>query len=370
VEHRRLDAADDDPVFSDGKDIYQNGTTVIGRLTGASFGPPMSAPMIDSVGNIYFLSAIELDGPPVVTTTGLLRAIYDATTFSYKLELVCKVGDVLRGRNSATDYMIRFLEIADSNSVSSATAYSGNLAPYAFQGQSTVGMSTSDSRTLGGLVVHASILYDVNDDGLFERSVGTGGVPGSPDEDYEVLLYLSSAIDLNNNDVPDDAESAGTPFCAGDNLDPNVTTDCPCSNFGAPGRGCASSFNANGAGLVTSGSVPADTVVLNVSGVNNTGNVIFMRGSVNNVVGVVFGDGVRCVDGTLIRRTKPIFAPGVATFPSPTDTVTLSNGWGGANLTPPGSGITAYYMAYYRNAAAAFCPPETFNGTNAYVITW
>ena len=57
-------------------------------------------------------------------------------------------------------------------------------------------------------------------------------------------------------------------------------------------------------------------------------------------------------------------------FRSPTDTVTLSNGWGAGNDTPPTSGITAYYMAYYRNAAAAFCPPQTFNGTNAYRITW
>ncbi|MBI5363804.1 MAG: hypothetical protein HZA53_11545 [Planctomycetes bacterium] len=159
-------------------------------------------------------------------------------------------------------------------------------------------------------------------------------------------------------------------FCAGDNLDPNVTTDCPCLNFGAAGRGCASSFNASGAGLAATGSVALDTVALNVDGVNASGNVIFMRGDVDNVVGLVFGDGVRCVDGVLRRRTKPIFAPGLASFPSPTDTVTLSNGWGVGNDTPPGSGITAYYMAYYRNASAAFCPPETFNGTNAWGITW
>ena len=162
----------------------------------------------------------------------------------------------------------------------------------------------------------------------------------------------------------------GTPFCAGDNLDPNVTTDCPCSNFGAAGRGCASSFNASGAKLSASGSITGDTVVLLAEGVNATGNVIYMRGNVNNVVGTVFGDGVRCVDGSLIRRTKPISTPNQATFPAPADTVTLSTGWGPANITAPGSGITAYYMAYYRNASAAFCPPETFNGTNAISITW
>src|SRR4029077_9608569 len=47
-----------------GKNIYQNGTTVIGNLrpfgTTPTFpGPAMSAPMIDSVGNVWFLSSFE-----------------------------------------------------------------------------------------------------------------------------------------------------------------------------------------------------------------------------------------------------------------------------------------------------------------------
>jgi hypothetical protein len=63
LEHGRLDAGDHHAVFSDGKTIYQNGVTPIGRLTGANFGPPMSAPMIDSVGNVWFVSSIELSGP-------------------------------------------------------------------------------------------------------------------------------------------------------------------------------------------------------------------------------------------------------------------------------------------------------------------
>jgi hypothetical protein len=124
-------------------------------------------------------------------------------------------------------------------------------------------------------------------------------------------------------------------FRFGDDLDPNVTTDCPCSNFGVAGRGCASSFNPSGAKLSSTGTPALDDVVLGASGVNNTGNVIYVRGNASNVVGVVFGDGVRCVDGTLIRRTKPIHSPGQASFPAHADTVTLSNGWGATNVTPP-----------------------------------
>ncbi|MBK7876409.1 MAG: hypothetical protein IPJ77_11750 [Planctomycetes bacterium] len=352
------------PVFSDGKAIYQNGTTVIGRLTGALFGPAMSAPMIDSVGNIYFLAGIELSGPTPTTTTGLLRAVYDSTTFSYKLELVTKVGDVLRGRNSATNYLIRFLEVADSNSVGSGTAFSGNIAPYAFKGQSTTGMQVTDSRTLGGLVVHASILYDVNNDGLYERSVGSGGIPTSPDEDYEVLLYLSSATDINANSIPDDAEVAGTPFCAGDNLDPNVTTDCPCANFGTAGNGCANSVNAAGANLAVSGMANPDSAVLLGTGMPATVSCIYLQGDA--LTDVVFGDGVRCAGGTLLRLRTKANVGGASSFPDSTDTVSLSVRGG----VVPGSGTVRYYQTYYRNSAALFCPPATFNTTNGIVITW
>jgi hypothetical protein len=36
----------------------------------------------------------------------------------------------------------------------------------------------------------------------------------------------------------------------------------------------------------------------------------------------------------------------------------------------PGSGLLASYTVFYRNAAAAFCPPLTFNGTNNSSIVW
>src|SRR5262249_48884933 len=159
--------------------------------------------------------------------------------FKYKLELVLKVGDVFPGRNSGRNYQIEFLRIRDSDSVASGTAFSGNICQSAFKNQSTVGMSTSDSRTLGGSAIGATLLYDNNNDGMFVDGTGTPPPPPSPDEDYEVLLYLTSSADTNNNNVPDDADLTGGPFCFGDGLDPNVTTPCPCANFGAAGHGCA-----------------------------------------------------------------------------------------------------------------------------------
>ena len=40
------------------------------------------------------------------------------------------------------------------------------------------------------------------------------------------------------------------------------------------------------------------------------------------------------------------------------------------NGVVPGSGAVRSYQTYYRNAAAAFCPPATFNATNAVRVTW
>jgi hypothetical protein len=155
-------------------------------------------------------------------------------------------------------------------------------------------------------------------------------------------------------------------YCAGDGVDPLVTTPCPCGNFGGVGRGCASSFNPLGAALDSHGTVTNDDLVLDGEGMNATGSCIFLKGDSDDIGGLVFGDGLRCTDGTLIRlRTKPL-AAGAASFPDSTDTITLSARSG----TTPGSGAFASYAVYYRNAAAAFCPPETFNASNGLRIVW
>ena len=79
-----------------------------------------------------------------------------------------------------------------------------------------------------------------------------------------------------------------------------------------------------------------------------------------------FGDGVRCADGTLIRLRTKANVGGASSFPDSTDTITLSTR-GGVTV---GSGARRYYQTYYRNSAAAFCPPETFNVTNGWVMDW
>ncbi|MFO1010988.1 MAG: hypothetical protein U1F29_13060 [Planctomycetota bacterium] len=156
----------------------------------------------------------------------------------------------------------------------------------------------------------------------------------------------------------------GTPFCFGDGVDVAHTTPCPCANVGAVGHGCANSVNASGALLDASGEVAADTVVLAGSGMPATVACIYLQGDA--LADTVFGDGVRCAGGTLLRLRTKVNVGGASSFPDSVETVTLSQR-GGVTL---GSGVTRHYQAYYRNSAALFCPPETFNVSNGYSIVW
>jgi hypothetical protein len=154
------------------------------------------------------------------------------------------------------------------------------------------------------------------------------------------------------------------PFCSGDGLDVDVTTGCPCNNFGATGRGCASSVNPAGALLEVHGAIDPDTIVLAASGMPATAGCIYLQGDALD--DAVFGDGVRCAGGQLIRLRAKLNAGGASQFPDATDTVSVST----RGQVVPGSGVLRYYQTFYRNAAAAFCPPETFNVTNGFRITW
>src|SRR5262249_2698995 len=107
-----------------------------------------------------------------------------------------------------------------------------------------------------------------------------------------------------------------------------------------------------------------DDVVLVGVGMPATASCIYLQG--DDVADLPFGDGVRCVGGNLLRLRTRDNVGGASTFPDSTDTITLSQRGG----VTPGSGQRRYYQTYYRNAAASFCPPETFNVTNGVLIDW
>jgi len=242
-----------------GKPIYDGAGAQIGEL--ASFedgqannlrnlsrnanssGPSMSSPAFDSAGNIYFTSVVQiqrgsqldddLDPPaPIVGglpnperdlwEVGLIKGVYDAATFSYKLELLLRSGQVVSGADTGVQYMIDQIRIVGASSVDSSVFASGNVTAYPYNNVALASnIANSDPRHLGGLVVSVDLVYDndgldtttelddrnmngfpddypleVGGAGPFEDgSTAQGGTNqlflGSTDQSYNVLLFVA-----------------------------------------------------------------------------------------------------------------------------------------------------------------------------------
>jgi hypothetical protein len=157
----------------------------------------------------------------------------------------------------------------------------------------------------------------------------------------------------------------GTPYCFGDG---SLSTACPCANFGGAGRGCANSANAAGAVLGSSGTVSPDSVVLAASGERPTALTVFFQGNANTGAGIVYGDGVRCASGNLIRLYKKNAVGGAVSAPQGAEaSITATSAAKGDPISP---GMTRYYFAVFRDPVIGFCPPNTFNATNGVQINW
>jgi hypothetical protein len=134
--------------------------------------------------------------------------------------------------------------------------------------------------------------------------------------------------------------------------------------MGAPGNGCASSFDAAGARLSASGDSAVGSTMLHVTGVSSGATVLFVGGTTASAP-IVFGDGLRCFDPlTSLEAVAVVGAQ--ATLPDALHPQPLQVFLG----VTPGSGQIWFYSAVYRNVAAAFCPPSSFNATNGYMSVW
>jgi hypothetical protein len=290
------------------------------------------------------------------------------------------VGDT----NSAIDVFVRDRVLATTERVSVGPAgVQGSfesLYPSISADGRFVAFASGSSNFVPGDTGWSDVFVRDRQNGTTERaSVDSGGAQPdgsnlgsalSPDGRFVAFFSLASNL------VAGDANGVGDvflrdldgpfalPFCAGDGTLTDHTTGCPCGNDGAAGRGCAHSADAAGAGLSASGATALDSVVLHGSGMPATVACIYLQGDALD--DAVFGDGVRCTGGTLLRLRTKVNVGGASSFPDATDTVTLSTRGG----VVPGSGVRRYYQTYYRNSAPLFCPPATFNVTNGRVIDW
>ncbi len=150
-------------------------------------------------------------------------------------------------------------------------------------------------------------------------------------------------------------------YCFGD----GSGTACPCANAGLNGNGCASSVNPSGANLSSMGaaSIGTDTFVLHSTGMPNS-SALYFQGTSRTAggAGSVFGDGLRCAGGSIVRIGSKLNSGGSSSYPVGADTPISVKGANSA-------GNVRDYQVWYRNSAA-FCTPSTFNLTNGLEITW
>jgi hypothetical protein len=149
-------------------------------------------------------------------------------------------------------------------------------------------------------------------------------------------------------------------FCSGD----GSASACPCTS-GGPGDGCANSVFPSGGRLQAMGmpSLGADTLVLVGSGMPDEAALYFQgTAQINGGLGTPFGDGLRCVGGTVVRLGTKVNVGGASRYPGTGDPSLSMQGQVGS----PGSRT---YQVWYRNAAA-FCTSSTFNLTNGLAVVW
>jgi plastocyanin len=160
----------------------------------------------------------------------------------------------------------------------------------------------------------------------------------------------------------------GTTFCFGDGTQ---TTPCPCGNSGSAGHGCQNSASTGGATLAVAGESSPDTVVLLSTGELPSSLSIFLQGSSVLSTPAVFGDGVRCIGGTLKRLAAHNAVSGAVQFPQGSDpSITARSA---ALGDPIPSMSMRFYQTYYRDPSMTFCanpPGNTWNVTNGIQILW
>jgi Tol biopolymer transport system component len=213
-------------------------------------------------------------------------------------------------------------------------------------------------------------------------SLSTGGLQGSGDsespsiaEDGRSLVFHSASSNLVTGDTNSAQDVflrySGIPpfrFCFGDGTQ---ATPCPCGNSGLAGNGCDNSIGSLGASLSTTGTQVPDTIVLLAQGELPTSLSIFLQGNTDLAVGVPFGDGVRCVGGTLKRLYVHNAVNSTVSAPVAGDlSITAQSALLGDPIAP---GTSRSYQVYYRDPNASFCPAPTggnWNVTSAVHIDW
>ncbi len=215
----------------------------------------------------------------------------------------------------------------------------------------------------------SAYLYDAASGTLMTKVLASDG---AVDDAFGSAIAIENGVVVvgapRDDDLGDSSGSAylvdalggvGTVFCPGD----GSGGSCPCGNSGAPGHGCANGSEVQGARLVTNGtaSVAADDLVLSVSDSSASQPGLLFQGTsrVAGGLGAVFGDGLRCVGGSVVRL-QPVAADAQGAAASSLSI--MSKG----GIVP---GQTRRYQWWYRDPLGSPCGGG-FNLSNGIEVLW
>ncbi len=333
-----IDVGDNTILYPVPPDAYSAGAGQVGRWT-ASIHP-------------YNTTLLNLDGSPsTVTTSSTTSSSYnhfpstltgDDRAFMVDVQNLPSIGGpwswTFSGLSDGAYTLYTYAWAPENNGVTTTVTVPGSV-----DGAQVVGgLWSGGAHVLG--TTYARHAVNVVGGTLFVQVVGQTGSSGSVNGFQLVRQGTGPSA-----------------FCSGD----GSGTACPCGNSGASGRGCASSVNAAGARLLVAGnpSVGGDTVSLNGDGMPNSSALFFQGTSQQGGgAGVVFGDGLRCAGGSIIRLGTKQNIAGASSYPVGGDQSVSVRG----NVS---AGDVRTYQVWYRNAAA-FCTSATFNLTNGMQIAW
>jgi hypothetical protein len=208
---------------------------------------------------------------------------------------------------------------------------------------------TAQIYTDGGLQAYAGV-------GNFDVGVGpiqqdVGGLP--PHFQWNLSLVANAWIVVHYFYDPFPTKVCRTlPF-----------SGCPCSNPSTMANGCANSAGTFGGALDPSGvaSLSSDTLVLDGSGMTSS-IALYFQGTAYVHAQIPYGDGLRCVTGTVVRLSAKINVSGISQYPEPGDAPISIRG----GVAAPGA---RYYQVIYRDSGD-FCTPSQVNVTNGLAILW
>lgn len=235
---------------------------------------------------------------------------------------------------------------------------SAELHIYTFGSSSAGNQILLEAKLTGAVVATDSVLLPTAS-GVHEFTLTINGadfdslqVTGQGASNSGAFFGLVDSVRVEN-------ASVGSAFCFGD----GSALACPCANNGAAGKGCANSADAGGAELGASGvaSLSASSLVLAGNGLVPGQPGLYFQGdnAVGGGGGVIFGDGLRCAGGNVVRL-EVVTASGAGASATSTDLGASSSA---------GPGDTKRYQLWYRDPVGGPCGTG-FNLSNGIELDW